>query len=65
LAVEEMLADEAAYEFAMTFLEQVQNVVSHRFAAGPWAISSRTRCQASRNRSSRNLKDARAHGRGA
>ena len=29
-AVEELLADEAAYEFAMTFLEQVQNVVSHR-----------------------------------
>lgn len=29
-AVEEMLANEAAYEFAMTFLEQVQNVVSHR-----------------------------------
>lgn len=29
-AVEEMLTDEAAYEFAMTFLEQVQNVVSHR-----------------------------------
>jgi hypothetical protein len=28
-AVEEMLADEAAYDFVMTFLEQVQNVVSH------------------------------------
>jgi len=26
LAAEEMLADEASYEFAMTFLEQVQNV---------------------------------------
>ncbi|HEX6356625.1 hypothetical protein [Actinophytocola sp.] len=28
--MEEMLADEAAYEFVMTFLEQVQNLVSHR-----------------------------------
>jgi len=27
---EELLSDESAYEFAMTFLEQVQNLVSHR-----------------------------------
>ncbi|MFB9909069.1 hypothetical protein [Allokutzneria oryzae] len=28
--MEELLADEAAHDFAMTFLEQVQNLTSHR-----------------------------------
>ncbi|MFD1050381.1 hypothetical protein ACFQ1S_35070, partial [Kibdelosporangium lantanae] len=31
--VEELLSDESAYEFVMTFLEQVQNLVSHGLPA--------------------------------
>lgn len=30
---EELLSDESGYEFVMTFLEQVQNLVSHRLPA--------------------------------